>query len=141
MQQFEQIIKSLKEKGLRITPQRTAIMHYLLNTTEHPTAEQIHRKIRQSHPMVSLSTIYKTLDMLRERGMVNGIQIQGGLRFEAYVEEHLNLICISCGRIKDVGEDSIKEIRKRVASKSRYRILKSSFELFGYCDVCKSEFR
>ncbi len=141
MQQLEQIIKSLKDKGLRITPQRTAIMHYLLNTVEHPSAEQIYKKIRQSYPMISLSTVYKTLDMLKEKEMVNGIEVQGEMRFDAHIDEHLNLICIDCGKIKDVDEGSIKEIRKRAAGKSRYRILKSNFELFGYCNVCKSKFK
>lgn len=141
MQQLEHIIKSLREKGLRITPQRTAIMQYLLNTVEHPNAEQIYKKIRQSYPMISLSTVYKTLDMLKERGMINGIEIQGEMRFDAHIDEHLNLICIGCGKIKDVDEGSIKEIQKRAASKSKYRILRSNFELFGYCNVCKLKFK
>lgn len=138
-QQLEQIIESLREKGLRITPQRVAVMNYLLNTEEHPNVEKIYKKIRQGYPMISLSTVYKTLDMLKEKGIVNGIQVQGEIRYDAHIDEHVNLICMSCGRIEDIDEDLIKDVQKRAASKSGYRILKSDFELFGYCDGCKSK--
>ena len=67
MQHLEQIIDTIREEGLRITPQRTAIVDYLLKTEDHPSAELIHKVVRKRYPMVSLSTIYKTLDLLKRR--------------------------------------------------------------------------
>ena len=140
MQQLEELIASLREDGLRITPQRIAIVDYLINTDEHPSAEHIHQTIQKKYPMVSLSTVYKTLDLLKEKKLVNEIEVEGESRFDAHTDEHINLVCMNCGKIDDVDEDSLKEIQSRVARKSKYLIVKGSFEMFGYCNSCKSKF-
>ena len=137
MQQLEQIVTSLREEGFRITPQRIAIVDYILNTKEHPSAEQVHNTVKKKYPMVSLSTVYKTLDLLRQKNLVKQIEIGGEARFDGHTDEHINLICIKCGKIEDVDED-LKEIQTRAARKSKYKIIKSSFELFGYCSKCKT---
>ena len=140
MQQLKELISSLREDGFRITPQRIAIVDYLLKTKEHPSAEHIHKTIQKKYPMVSLSTIYKTLDLLKMKKLVNEIEVEGESRFDAHTDEHINLVCINCGKIEDVDEDSLKEIQNRAARKSKYLIVKGSFEMFGYCNTCKSKF-
>jgi len=137
--QLEEIVLSLREEGFRITPQRIAIVDYLLKTADHPSAEHIHKVIQKGYPMISLSTIYKTLDLLKKRKLVNEIEVEGEARFDAHTDEHINLVCMNCGKIEDVNEDSLKEIQSKAARKSKYLILKSSFELFGYCSTCKSK--
>jgi Fur family peroxide stress response transcriptional regulator len=140
MQQLEELVSSLREEGFRITPQRVAILDYLLKTDDHPSAEYIHKIIRKKYPMVSLSTVYKTLDLLKEKKLVNEIEVDGQSRFDAHTDAHINLVCMKCGKIDDVDEDSLNEIQNRAAKKSKYLILKGSFELFGYCNNCKSKF-
>jgi len=141
MQQLEDLVSSLHEQGLRITPQRIAIVDYLLKTEDHPSAEHIHKTIQKKYPMVSLSTVYKTLNLLKEKKLVNEIEVNGETRFDAHTDEHINLVCMNCGKIEDFDEDSLKEIQTRAAKKSKYLILKSNFDLFGYCDNCKSNFK
>ena len=141
MQQLEQIVTSLRDEGFRITPQRIAIVDYILNTEAHPSAEQIHKIVQKKYPMVSLSTVYKTLDLLREKKLVNEIDVDGESRFDAHVDEHINLVCMNCGKIEDVDESTLKDIQTRAARKSKYLILKGSFELHGYCSNCKSKFQ
>lgn len=141
MQQIEQIVTSLRDEGFRITPQRIAIVDYILNTEEHPSAEQIHNVVKKKYPMVSLSTVYKTLDLLKEKKLVNEIDFGGESRFDAHVDEHINLVCMNCGKIEDVDEATLKDIQTRAAKKSKYLILKSNFELHGYCSNCKSKFQ
>jgi Fur family peroxide stress response transcriptional regulator len=140
MQQLEDLVSSLRQEGFRITPQRVAILDYLLKTDDHPSAEYIHKIIRKKYPMVSLSTVYKTLDLLKEKKLVNEIEVDGESRFDAQTDAHINLVCMKCGKIDDVDEDSLNEIQNRAAKKSKYLILKGSFELFGYCNNCKSKF-
>lgn len=140
MQQIEELVNSLREEGFRITPQRIAIVEYLLKTDDHPSAEHIHKIVQKKYPMVSLSTVYKTLDLLREKKLVNEIKVEGEARFDAHTDEHINLVCMNCGKIEDIDENSLKEIQTKVARKSKYMILKSNFELFGYCNNCKSKF-
>lgn len=141
MQQIEQIMDTLREEGFRITPQRAAIVDYLLKTDDHPSAELIHKIVKKRYPMVSLSTVYKTLDLLREKRLVNEIEVDGEARFDAHTDEHINLVCMNCGKIEDVDEEMLKDIQNRVAKKSKYLILKSSFELLGYCNNCKSKLK
>ncbi|MDH3276706.1 MAG: transcriptional repressor [Nitrosopumilus sp.] len=132
-------MSSLREEGFRITPQRVAILDYLLRTDDHPSAEYIHKIIKKKYPMVSLSTVYKTLNLLKEKKLVNEIEVNGESRFDADTDAHINLVCMKCGKIDDVDEDTLKEIQNRAAKKSKYLILKGNFELIGYCDSCKSK--
>jgi len=140
MQELEDLISSLREEGFRITPQRVAIVDYLLRTDDHPSAEHIHKIIQKNYPMVSLSTVYKTLDLLKEKKLVNEIEVDGEARYDAHTDAHINLVCTNCGKIDDLDEDSLNEIQGRAARKSKYLILKSNFELIGYCSSCKSKF-
>jgi Fur family peroxide stress response transcriptional regulator len=140
MQKLEDLVSSLREEGFRITPQRIAIVDYLLKTVDHPSADRIHKVIQRKYPMVSLSTVYKTLELLKEKRLVNEIEVDGEARFDADTDEHINLVCMNCGKIDDVDEDVLKNIQIRAAKKSKYLIVKSSFELFGYCNNCKAKF-
>ena len=90
--------------------------------------------------MVSLSTVYKTLDLLKEKKLVGQIKVGGETRFDAHTDAHINLVCMNCGKIDDLDENSLNEIQSRAAKKSKYLILKGNFELFGYCNDCKSKF-
>ena len=140
MQHLEDLTAALRQEGFRITPQRVAILDYLLKTVDHPSAEGIHKVIQKKYPMVSLSTVYKTLDLLKEKKLVNEIEVDGEARFDAHTDSHINLVCMNCGKIDDIDEDSLNDIQNRAARKSKYMILKGSFELFGYCNDCKSQF-
>jgi Fur family peroxide stress response transcriptional regulator len=141
MQQLEELVSSLRDQGFRITPQRIAIVDYLLNTQEHPSAEQVHKVVQKKYPMVSLSTVYKTLELLKEKKIVNEIEVEGEARFDANTDTHLNLVCMKCGKIEDADENSLNEIQSRAAKKSKYLILKGSFELYGYCNTCKAKIK
>ncbi len=140
MQKLEDLVSSLREEGFRITPQRIAIVDYLLKTVDHPSADRIHKVIQRKYPMVSLSTVYKTLELLKEKRLVNEIEVDGETRFDADTDEHINLVCMNCGKIDDVDESTLKEIQVKASRKSKYLIVKSSFELFGYCNNCKAKF-
>lgn len=139
--QLEQIVTSLRDEGHRITQQRIAIMDYLLHTEDHPSADQVHSVVKKRYPMTSLSTVYKTLDLLREKKLVNEIEVEGEARFDAHVDDHINLVCLNCGKIEDVDEKALKNIQAKIAKKSDYLIIKGSFEMHGYCSKCKARFQ
>ena len=138
MQRLAPVIESLRKDGFRITPQRVAIVNYVLNTDSHPSAEVLHMAVRKKHPMVSLATVYKTLELLKKKGLVRELDFPTGARYDSNVEEHVNLVCVRCGRIDDVDEASLGELESKVAKKARYRILGGRFELYGYCSQCQS---
>lgn len=139
-QHIQELVTSLRKEGFRITPQRMAIVDYVMNTEEHPSAEHIHKVIQKQHPMVSLSTVYKTLDLLREKRLLNEIEVNGESRFDPNTGEHVNLVCLNCGIIEDSDEGELKEIQNKIAKKSKYLIIRGSLDLYGYCSKCKSKF-
>lgn len=138
--QLDQVVSSLRREGFRITPQRIAIVDYIMTNEEHPSAEQIHKFVQRKYPMVSLSTVYKTLDLMRSKKLVNEIEVKGQSRFDANTGEHINLVCLNCGKIEDLDDESIKKIQSRVAKRSKYLILRGSFDFYGYCIACKPRF-
>ncbi len=137
MLQLEEIVSSLRKDGLRITPQRVAIVDYVMKSKEHPSAEQIYNFVKKKYPMVSLSTVYKTLELLKEKRLVNELKLEGQNRFDANTGEHVNLVCLKCGKIDDIEEDSVKEVRLKAGRKSKYLVVRGNFELFGYSGSCK----
>ena len=72
---MEKIIAKYKDKGLRLTPQRIAILKYLDGNTSHPTADNIYRDLKQTNPTLSFATVYNTMQTLREHGEVMEITI------------------------------------------------------------------
>lgn len=139
MQRLESVIDSLRKEGFRITPQRVAIVSHMLHTESHPSAEDLHEAVRKKHPMVSLATVYKTLELLKKNGMVRELDFPTGARYDSNLEQHVNLVCVRCGRIDDMDETSLGELQSRVAKKARYRVLGGRFELYGYCSQCQGK--
>jgi Fur family transcriptional regulator, peroxide stress response regulator len=138
MQKLESVIDSLRKEGFRITPQRVAIVNYVLGTDSHPSAEELHSAVCKVHPMVSLATVYKTLELLKKKGLVHELDFPTGARYDSNVNPHINLVCMKCGRIDDIDDALIGEIESRIGKKTRYSILGSRFELYGYCSKCQS---
>jgi Fur family peroxide stress response transcriptional regulator len=141
MQQLESIVDTMRGKGFRITPQRVAIVEYVMNTDSHPSAEEIYKLIRKKYPMVSLATVYKTLELLGEIGAVRELNFADGARYDANISKHVNVVCMRCGKIEDVDEESLAALESKIAKRSKYQIHSARFELYGYCNECKSKVR
>jgi Fur family peroxide stress response transcriptional regulator len=139
-QHIQELVTSLRKEGFRITPQRIAIVDYVMNTQEHPSAEHIYKVVQKQYPMVSLSTVYKTLELLRKKRMLSEIEVNGESRFDPNTGEHVNLVCLNCGVVEDSDDEELKEIQNKIAKKSKYLIIRGSFDLYGYCNRCKSKF-
>lgn len=138
-QQIQHILEEMRNHAFRITPQRVAIVEYVINTESHPSAEEIHRIISRKYPMVSLATVYKTLDLLKRLGVVKELGFAEGARYDSNLDKHVNLVCIRCGKIEDVKDNHLEELELRISKRSRYRILSARFEFEGYCEQCRSK--
>lgn len=96
---FEEV---LKQSGLKITPQRMAILKEI-QRCGHPTIEEIYENILQEHPSISLATIYKNIISLCEVGLLKEVRINmQKQRYEIAHEEHMHTVCVSCGKIEDL---------------------------------------
>ncbi|MBJ7329722.1 MAG: transcriptional repressor [Solirubrobacteraceae bacterium] len=94
---------ALRERGQRVTPQRLAIARVMEELDRHATAEMVFGEVSTRMPGVSLPTVYATLDLLEELGLVHRVATEGGtVIFDPRVEDHHHLVCRACGAIVDV---------------------------------------
>ena len=132
----EECIQALKAKGYKLTPQRLEILKILVGNKGHPTAEDIYNKVHERFPMISLATVYNTLDMLVELGLVRKIEYGNESRYDPNPKTHVNLICLECNTIYDYEEVDFDWLKKEVEEKTGFKILYPRFEFYGICKKC-----
>ena len=136
----ELIIIRLREKGLKVTPQRLAIIDVLIEQgSSHPRAHLVYEKAKKTKKSLSLSTTYATLKELSRYGIIKTLQFDKMEdRYEGNMEEHINLICEKCKRILDYNLPVIVDA-KRVFKKTGFAIAGSRLEYYGLCRECRQE--
>ena len=135
-----EIISAFRSKGFKATSQRIAICRNVLNSREHPSAQKIYEDVKKIHPTVSLATVYKTLAVLRELNLVQELSLKrGDTRFDPNMEPHINLICESCGNIRDINNGQLKDLIEKVAKQAKFSFSGQRFVLYGLCDQCKTD--
>jgi Fur family peroxide stress response transcriptional regulator len=136
---LEELIKKLRERGCRLTPQRRAVLTILIEDRDHPSVEQIYDQVKQDFPMTSLATVYKTVALLKEMGEVREIESgQGRNRYDGYDPSlHPHLICVECKRIVDLDLPALSELAETVAQQMGYQVLRHRFDFFGICPQCQ----
>jgi len=99
-------VSRLREAGLKATGPRLAILAALETDRRHPSAEQIHARLAETHPSMSLSTVYSTLDAFARAGLIRKVNgLDGRLRVDGTREDHDHAVCRVCGSIFDVDRD------------------------------------
>ncbi len=132
-----QKIEYYKKLGLKITPQRLAILEYLENNREHPSAEDIYNALKERFPSMSFATVYNTLEVLMEKGLIKEIGIDSSKkRFDPVVHPHHHFICKKCGKILDVEKDFDITIPQEL---SGYKIFDFQVVFSGLCPECKED--
>jgi len=132
------ITKKLKEHGFKVTPQRLAVYNVLKDTKEHPSAETIYNKLLPMYPTMSLATVYKSLEVFKNMGLVQELDLgEGSSRYDANTKYHPHIFCINCGKVEDVGNDMLYDLLDGVREKTGYDIVKQQLYFYGYCPKCK----
>jgi Fe2+ or Zn2+ uptake regulation protein len=136
----ESIIIQLREKGLKVTPQRLAIIDVLIEQgNSHPGAYLVYRRAKKKKKSLSLSTTYATLNELSRHGIIKTLEFDKMEdRYETNREEHINLICKRCKKILDYKPPFIINIDE-IAKKCRFRVTDSRLEYYGYCQECRKK--
>lgn len=138
MDKYEQFLQACKDRHLRITPQRTLIYKALMNSREHPSAEMIHRDLKQEFPSISLDTVFRTLNMFTEIGMVHSVEGHGEpRRFDPNLAPHHHFFCFSCRELFDFHTDVLDRITLPDEILNRFNITNMRLVLNGYCETCK----
>jgi Fur family peroxide stress response transcriptional regulator len=106
-----QIRDKLVDKGLKVTPQRIAILEAIYTLKNHPTAEMIMDYIKDTHPGISTATIYKVLDALVEKQLINRVKTEKGIkRYDGITENHHHLYCSESEEIEDYMNKNLDQL-------------------------------
>ena len=109
-----EMVSKLAEKGYRMTPQRLMIVTAIENATNHTNAEEIFEQVIQKYPNVNISTVYRTLDLLEELGMVTKTDLgDGSVRYHPVNKgHHHHLVCRDCGAIIELNESVMEGLKQ-----------------------------
>lgn len=137
---MEKIIARYKEKGLRLTSQRIAILKFLEGNTCHPTAEDIYKEVKKGNPALSFATVYNTLQTLRESGELQEITIDPAKRhYDPNTALHHHIICTRCNGIKDVLVDYSENLKLPAYLLKEFKPVGNHVDFYGLCRVCQEE--
>ncbi|HEY9878910.1 MAG TPA: Fur family transcriptional regulator [Leptolyngbyaceae cyanobacterium] len=137
-QTADEIVQTLKRKGLRVTPQRYAVYANLLNRCDHPTVEQMVVDLNKDFPVSSQATVYSSLKALQEVGLIREVLLEEGIsRYDANIEPHHHFRCQQCGYIEDIPWDTFPPL---TLDRVRAGLQPEHYEItvHGACESCQS---
>jgi Fur family peroxide stress response transcriptional regulator len=136
----DEVVRKLRANGQRLTPQRLALLRALVSNPHHPSAEQVYREVRPLYPMMSLATVYKTIDMLKELGEIHELEFRDGAnRYDANIPSpHAHLVCTQCGRIQDVDVGELGALTAEVGALTGYASVRLRLDFYGLCPTCRA---
>jgi len=115
-----EIRNKLVEKGLKVTPQRIAILEAIIKLNNHPTAENIIDYIRINHPNIATATVYKVLDALVANKLIKKVKTERDvMRYDAVMESHHHLYCSESDRIEDFVDTELNEMIEKYFEKKK----------------------
>jgi Fur family peroxide stress response transcriptional regulator len=132
----EMMLADLKRAGLKLTPQRIAVVRELADDVSHPTAQALFERLRPAFPTMSFATVYNTLDALTRCGLAGALNLGGAARFDPNTEPHHHAVCDVCGAIHDIPIERIDVASQTQPSVIGFRVLREQRTYRGVCDRC-----
>lgn len=134
---LEQFKAAAKEAGVKLTHQRLEIFREVASGLEHPDAETVFRAVQARMPTVSLDTVYRTLWMLNDLGLITTLgSRRESVRFDANIEHHHHYVCVCCGLARDFESAELNALRIPDAVKGFGSVVTTHVEVRGICDSC-----
>ena len=140
-------LEFIQTKGLKTTRQRSTIVHVFFRLRGHISVEELLREVKLVNPRIGYATVYRTLHLLVESGLVEERRFGDGLaRYEGRneVEHHDHMICLECGKIREFSHPRLLELQAKLAEESGFKIYRHRLELYGTCEdpaSCSTELK
>ena len=135
----KELITFFQEKGIKLTHQRLVICKFIFSRKDHPTANQIYQALKKEYPTISLGTIYKTLHLLKELGLLQELGFnEGSIRYDPDMELHVNMICSKCDKIYDYKTENVKNLWNAILSELNFKPEGQRIDIYFECDDCKN---
>lgn len=134
---YQDVLKHLREKGVRITETRKAVIDFIIQSHDHPSADMIYQALLPAFPNMSLATVYNNLKVLIDERFVSELKVRNDTTtyYDFMGHQHLNVICEKCGRIADMDLD-LPDVQQEAADQTGYQITKSQMVVYGICPDC-----
>ena len=133
-------LEMLKKSSARITPQRHAILEYLIDSMSHPTADEIYKALEGKFPNMSVATVYNNLRVFREVGLVKELTYgDSSSRFDFATSDHYHVICVNCGTIFDFHYPGLDEVEQLASHVTGYKVFQHRMEVYGECPSCAAK--
>ena len=130
-------LEFIQAKGLKTTRQRSTIVQVFFRLRGHISVEELLREVKQVNPKIGYATVYRTLHLLVESGLVEERRFGDGLaRYEGRneVEHHDHMICLECGKIREFSNPRLLQIQEQLAEENGFKIFRHRLELYGACE-------
>ena len=134
----------LHDRGLKLTPQRRAVLDVIKSSSGHLTPAEIYERVHKRYPSIGLVTIYRTLEVLTSLDLI--CRVHGEQGCHSYLlrrrsGHHHHMVCSSCGRVADFTRCDIEELERRVARQTGFKVQGHILELYGTCGTCQKATR
>jgi len=134
---------SLKERGVRLTRQRSLLLELIDKSGEHLDAERLYQLAKLRDPKLNRVTVYRTLKLLKQGGLVDELDLMHYGGDQHYYEtrmkqEHAHVICLRCGKVEEFFGEPLQRLRRQIESHFAFQILLARTEVGGYCSHCQS---
>ena len=137
----KKLLSVLKKHHYKLTPQRRAVIQVITSSQDHLTPGAIHQKVHQDYPNIGFVTVYRTLDMLAELGLI--CELHAGRSCHSYTlsvpEHHHHLICSNCGKVTDFTGFELSELEQKLSRETGFAIEGHLLEFIGLCQTCRRE--
>ena len=139
MSQSGDIIRKLSKQGYRLTPQRMMILEAVERADSHISAEEIYTQILARYPHLNISTVYRTLELLKELGLVTETDLgDGRVRYHSMKKgRHHHLVCQKCGAIIDLDESVLSPLKVALLREYKFSADLRHLAIFGRCANCR----
>ena len=143
---LEHTLDALKQKlydrECKLTPQRKVIMEiFTQNPEKHLSAEDVYGMVKKTHPEIGFATIYRTLDLFAELGILQRIDFgdgRGRYEFgESDVHHHHHLICLKCGAVAEFDDDLLDSLESVIKKRNGFEVVDHQLKFYGYCNKCR----
>lgn len=139
MSAADDVIEALRSRGYRMTAQRRAIVSEIMKTKGHIAPQLIARKVKERLPGVHDSTVYRTLELLEELGVLSHAHLESGAEYHRGDHDHVHLVCSRCGRNEFLPVDETEPLRLVIERRSGWVPDFTHFAIAGLCDRCRND--
>jgi len=131
--------QALRNRGLKLTKARTAVLHVLGSAPDHLRVTEVHRRARRIAPRIGLASVYRTMELLVRLNLVRPVHMEHRHRHYARIDKahgH-HLVCNGCGLVVEFSDCRVDRLARSLARRTRFLIDDHSVELYGRCPTCR----